>query len=144
MGICCMAQKTQGGALYQPRGVGWGRRWEGDQKGGDICIPMPDSCWGLTENSKILWSNSVQFSHVWPLQTHELQHAKPPCPSPTLGVYSNSCPLSWWCHPTISSSVIPSPPAFSLSKHQGLFQWVNSSHQVAKVLEFQLQHQSFQ
>ena len=35
------------------------------------------------------------------------QHARPPCPSPTLGVYPNSCPLSWWCHPTISSSVIP-------------------------------------
>ena len=38
----------------------------------------------------------------------------------------------------------PSPPAFSLSQHQGLFQWVSSSHQVAKLLEFQLQHQSFQ
>ena len=36
-----------------------------------------------------------------------LQHARPPCPSPTPGVYSNSCPLSWWCHPTISSSVVP-------------------------------------
>ena len=36
-----------------------------------------------------------------------LQHARPPCPSPTLGVYSNSCPLCWWCHPTISSSVGP-------------------------------------
>ena len=45
MGICCMAQETQTGALYQPRGVGWGG---GDgrevQKGGDICIPMADSC----------------------------------------------------------------------------------------------------
>ena len=48
------------------------------------------------------------------------------------------------CHPTISSSVVPSPPALNRSQHQGLFQWVNSSHQVAKVLEFQLQHQSFQ
>ena len=38
---------------------------------------------------------------------HGLQHARPPCPSPTPGAYSNSCPLSWWCHPTISSSVIP-------------------------------------
>ena len=43
-------------------------------------------------------------------------------------------------HPLLS----PSPPAFNLSQHQGLFQWVRSSHQVAKVLEFQLQHQSFQ
>ena len=41
------------------------------------------------------------------LQPHGLQHARPPCPSPTPSVYSNSCPLSWWCHPTSSSSVIP-------------------------------------
>ena len=41
------------------------------------------------------------------LQPHELQHTRPPCPSPTPRVYSNSCPLSHWCHPTISSSVIP-------------------------------------
>ena len=53
-------------------------------------------------------------------------------------VYSNSCPSSRWCHPLSS----PSPPAPSPSQHQGLFQWVNSLHEVAKVLEFQLQHQS--
>ena len=41
------------------------------------------------------------------LQPHELQHARPPCPSPTPGVYPNPCPSSRWCHPTISSSVIP-------------------------------------
>ena len=41
---------------------------------------------------------------LWP---HELQHTRPPCPSPTPRVYPNSCPSSWWCHPTISSSVIP-------------------------------------
>ena len=41
------------------------------------------------------------------LQPHGLQHTRPPCPSPTPGVHSNSCPLSWWCHPAISSSVIP-------------------------------------
>ena len=52
-------------------------------------------------------------------------------------------PSSRWCHPTISCSS-PSPPAFNLSQHQGLFQWVSSLHQVAKVLEFQFQHQSFQ
>ena len=78
------------------------------------------------------------------LRPHRLQHARPPYPSPTPRVYSNSCPLSRWCHLTISPSVIPSPPAFNLSQDQGLFQWVSSSHQVAKVLEFQPQHQSFQ
>ena len=41
------------------------------------------------------------------LPPHGLQHARLPCPLPTPGVYSNSCPFSWWCHPTISSSVIP-------------------------------------
>ena len=41
------------------------------------------------------------------LRPHESQHARPPCPSPTPGVYSNSCPSSWWCHPAISSSVVP-------------------------------------
>ena len=77
---------------------------------------------------------------------HGLQHARFPCPSTTWvsWAYSNSCPSSRWCHPTISSSVISSPPAFNLSQHQGLFQWVSSSHQGAKVLELQLQHQSFQ
>ena len=54
--------------------------------------------------------SSVQFScwvvsdSLWP---HGLQHSRPPCPSPTSGVYSNSCPLNRWCHPTISSSVAP-------------------------------------
>ena len=55
-------------------------------------------------------SSSVQFSCSVvsdSLQPHESQHARPPCPSPTPGVYPNPCPLSWWCHPTISSSVIP-------------------------------------
>ena len=52
----------------------------------------------------------TQFSHSVvsdSLRPHGLQHTRPPCPSPTPGVYSNSCPLSQWCHPTISSSVIP-------------------------------------
>ena len=41
------------------------------------------------------------------LRPHESQHARPPCPSPALGVYSNSCPLSWWCHLTISPFLVP-------------------------------------
>ena len=53
--------------------------------------------------------HSVQFSRSVvsdSLQPHEPQHARPPCPSPTPGVHPNSCPLSQWCHPTISSSVV--------------------------------------
>ena len=94
---------------------------------------------------EVLQFSSVQFSRSVmsdSLRPYELQHARPPCPSPTPGVYSNSCLSSQWYHPVISSSVIPSPPAPNPSQHQGLFQWVNSSHEVAKVLE--LQHQSFQ
>ena len=168
-------------------------------------------------------NNSVQFSrsivsNSW--QPHEPQHARPPCPSPNPRVHPNPCPLSRWCHPSISSSVIPfsSPQHFPASgsfhfffllllliffffnfilflnlnhciilpniktnppqvymcspswtllpppsphhpsgssqctspKHPvsciepGLFKWVSSSHHVAKVLEFQLHHLSFQ
>ena len=64
------------------------------------CFSMPS----------LTWFSSVQFSRSVvsdSLQPHELQHARPPCPSPIPGVYPNSCPLSWWCHSTISSSVIP-------------------------------------
>ena len=60
-----------------------------------------------------------------------------PLSSPSPRLYPNSCPLNQWCHPTISSSA-----TLNLPQHQGLFQWVSFSHQVAKVLE--LQHQSFQ
>ena len=57
--------------------------------------------------------DSVQFSHSVvsdSLRPHEPQHARPPCPSATPRVYPNSCPLSQWCHPTISSFVVPSVP----------------------------------
>ena len=91
--------------------------------------------------SRLFFSCSVRSDS---LQPHWLQHARLPCPSPTPGACSNSCPSSQWCHPTISSSVDPSSPAFTLSQHQSLFRKVSSSHQVAKVLEFQLHHQSFQ
>ena len=69
-------------------------------------------CYGQMKYNKIsnIKKSSVQFSRLVisnSLQTHVLQHARLPCPSPTPGAYSNSCPLSQWCHPTISSSVIP-------------------------------------
>ena len=168
--------------------------------------------WISVQFSQSVVSNSFQY--------HGLQQDRLPCLSSTPKVYSNSCSLSWWCHPTISAPVIPfssrfqffqcaslfkwvssshsvqfsslsqscptlcdpmncsipglpvhhqlteftqthihragdaiqpshplsspSPPSPNPSKHQSLFQWVNSSHEVAKVLEFQLQHHSFQ
>ena len=91
--------------------------------------------------SIILLVCSVQFSHsvisnsLWP---HELQHARPPCLSPTPGVYPKPVhrvgDAIQPSHPLSS----PSPPALNLSQRQGLFKWVSSLHQVAKVLEFQL------
>ena len=75
--------------------------------------------------------SSVQFSRSVmsdSLQPHGLQHARPPCPSLSPWVCSNSCPLSQWCHPTISSSVTPSPLALNLFQHQGLFKWVKTLH----------------
>jgi len=84
-----------------------------------------------------MFSSVQSLSHVQLFAT-PWTASWPPCPSPTPRVYSNPCPLSWWCHPTISSSASPSPPTFKLSQHQGLFKWVNSSHQVAKVWSFSL------
>ena len=78
--------------------------------------------------------SSVQFSHsvVYdPLRPHELQHSRPPCPSPTPGVYSNSCSLSRWCHPAISVVPFSScpqslPPSGSFQMSQ-LFTWGSQS-----------------
>ena len=73
------------------------------------------------------------------------------CSTPGLPVHHqlpesthNPSPFCQWCHPASYPLSSPSPPAPNPSQHQGLFQWVNSSHEVAKVLEFQLQHHSFQ
>ena len=93
------------------------------------------------------WGHSVEFSNVAQscpilLQSHELQHARLPCPSPTPRAYSNSCPSSRWCHPSISSFVIPFSSHLQSFPASRYFQWVTSLYQVTKVLEFQLQHQS--
>ena len=85
-----------------------------------------------------LWSieNTVQFSHSVvsdSLRLRGLQHARPPCPLPTPRVYSNSYPLSWWCHPTILFSVIPffshlqSFPASVSFQMSQLFAWGSQS-----------------
>ena len=98
----------------------------------------------ITNSNQVvyIWSfSSVQFSCSVMSNTlgpHAMQHSRPPCPSPTPGVHPNPCPLSQWCHPPSHLLSSPSPLALNLSQHQSLFKWVSSSHQVAKVLEFQL------
>ena len=86
------------------------------------------------------WFSSAQFSclvmsdSLWP---HDSQHARRPCPSPTPGDYSNSCPLSWWCHPAVSSSVVPfsscpqSLPASGSFPMSQLFAWGGQSIKVS-------------
>ena len=78
------------------------------------------------------------------LKPHGLQHARLPCPSPTPRVCSNSCPSSRWCHPTISSSVIPFSSHFQSFPASGSFPMSQFFTSGGQVLEFQLQHQSFQ
>ena len=79
-------------------------------KGTTALVPTCHFCWWF-----LGWNCQFQFSSVQfslsvvsnSLRPHDSQHTRPPCPSPTPGAYSNSCPLSRWCHPAISSSVIP-------------------------------------
>ena len=78
------------------------------------------------------------------LLPHGLQHARPPSSSPSPKVCPNSCSLDRWCCPAISSSDSSSSSVLDLSHHQGLLQWVICVHQMTKILELQLQHQSFQ
>ena len=84
----------------------------------------------ITSISSVQFSRSVVSYSLW---THESQHTRPPCPLPAPGVYSNPRPSSWWCHPTISSSVIPfsscpqSLPASGLFPMSQLFSWGGQS-----------------
>ena len=93
----------------------------------------------------ILQFSSVQsLSRVWlfPTLCHESQHARPPCPSPTPRVHSDSCPLSQWCHPAISSSVVPfsscpqSLPASESFPRSQLFEWGGQSTGVSASASF--------
>ena len=73
----------------------------------------------LLHIQSVQFSCSVVSNSLWP---HELQHARPPCPSPTAKVYSSSCPLSRWCHPTISSSVFLFSSCLQFFPTSGSFQ----------------------
>ena len=103
----------------------------------DIFGNLSQMWWGigmtfiqLSPNPTVQFSHSVVSSSLWP---HESQHARPPCPSPTPGVYPNWCPSSWWWHPTISSSVVPfsscpqSFPASGSFPMSQLFTWGGQS-----------------
>ena len=90
----------------------------------------------------VILSSIKSFSRVWLFGTHELQHARPPCPSPTPGVHSNSRLLSRWCHPAISSSVVPvsscpqSLPASESFPMSQLFTWGGQSTGVSALASF--------
>ena len=74
--------------------------------------------WSLTQFNSVQFSCSVKSDSLWP---HGLQHARPPCPSPTPGVHPDPCPLSRWCHPIISSSVVPFSSCFQSFPASGSF-----------------------
>ena len=101
---------------------------------------LPASSW--LGSFQVQFSRSV-MSHS--LQPHGLQHTRPTCSSPT-PLELTQTHAHWASDATQPSHPLsfPSPPSFNLSQHQAHFQWVSSSHQIAKVLEFQLQPQSFQ
>ena len=95
--------------------------------------------------TNIIQFSSVQFSHSAvpdSLRPHELQHARPPCPSPTHGIHSDSRPSSQWCHPAISSSVVPfsscpqSLPASETFPVSQLFAWSGRSTGVSALASF--------
>ena len=112
-----------------------------------ICTFPARAEWGSTLPSCLSphTVSSVQFSRSVmsdSLQPHELQHTRPPCPSPTPGVHSNSCPSSRWCHPAISSSVfsfsscpqsLPASESFPMSQ---LFAWGGQSTGVSALASF--------
>ena len=136
---CCTDISEKAIGTTEPQKSRLSEGWEENLCSGPLLFPVPVSCMEQL-NPLLLFGHSTGSNSLW---LHELQHARLPCPSPTPRVCSNLSPLSWWCHPTISSYVIPfssCPQSFPAS---GSFQW-GFLNQVAKVLEFQLQHQSFQ
>ena len=113
---------------------------------GGLLNPLCCSLLICKRETTVQFSHSVVSNSLWP---HEPQHTRPPYPLWIPGVHPNHWVDSnaHWVGDAIQPShplSSPSSPALNLSQHQGLFQWVSSSHQVAKVLEFQLQHRSFQ
>ena len=99
--LCCTDISEKHIGSTEPQKSRLSEGWEEDLCSGPLLFPVQVSCMEQ-HNPLLLLSHSAVSDSLWP---HELQQARLPCPSPTLRVCSNSCPLSWWCHPTISSSV---------------------------------------
>ena len=133
-----MKQVVKGAVSWEKQMLTYnGRSWEyslseqgvvnGIQDLGDLDDYSGQGCYTISVSQ---FSCSVVSNSLWP---HGLQDARPPCPSPTPRVYSNSCPYSRWCHPTISSSVVPfssrlqSFPASGSFQMSQLFAWGGQS-----------------
>ena len=113
-----------------------------------LCLPFSSLLQSLPASGSFQMSQlfaSVQFSHSVvsdSLRPHESQHARPPCPSPSPGVHSHSCPLIRWCHPAISSSFIPfsscpqSLPGSESFAMSQLFAWGGQSTGVSALASF--------
>ena len=95
--ICSYCELRKSCISWHCKVYGWGHRSQGLSSNTESWIQSAH--WGF-----LLFSHSVMSNSLWP---RGLQHARLPCPSPSPGVFSNSCPLSQWCHSTISSSVFP-------------------------------------
>ena len=104
----------------------------------------PKVPWTARRSNQSIFSSVQSLSHVWLFETRWTAGCQASLVIPTPGVAETHV---HWVSDAIQTShplSSPSPSTFNLSQHQGIFQWVSSSHQMAKVLEFQLQHQSFQ
>ena len=104
-----------------------------------LCYSYPNRVFLMVEYQSVQFSHSVVSDSLRP---HESQHARPPCPSPTPGVHSDSCPSSQWCHPAISSSVVPfsscpqSLPASESFPMSQLVVWGGQSTRVSALASF--------
>ena len=174
MGICCMALETQTGALYQPRVVGWGVRWEGGSKGRGYMYTygwfmlrfdrrQQNSVKQLSFNKNLKKGKKPEGVRGKPISdstqllinpSNQIRSVAQSCPTlcnpmnrstPGLPVHHQLPEFTQTHIHRVSDAIQPSHPLLSPSplapnpsQDQSLFQWVNSSHEVAKVLEFQL------
>ena len=158
MGICCMAQETQRVALYQPRELGWGGKWKAVSKGrrymytyGRFMLRFDRKQQNSVKQLSLIKN---EFLKKWFFNCSSSSSVTQSCLTlcdpmnrsmPSLPVHHQLPEFTQirvhWVGDAIQPShplSSPSPLAFNLSQHQGLFKWVSSSNQVAKILEFQL------